>query len=98
MILVSLLKSLAHNKKKFEDEDLTVIFLNSLPKFYTDVRNAIKYSRDKLTQVIVINALRYRELQVKKESKPNFGEKSMFVRGRIEKRENNIQNRKSKGK
>lgn len=41
-------KSLIHSDKKFDDEDLAVILLISLPNSYNDVRNAIKYSGDKL--------------------------------------------------
>lgn len=77
-----------------------MILLNSLPDSYKDIKNAIKYSRDALTQSIVTNARRSRELEVNKESKLNLGEESLFVRGRPEKRENNSQNKifKSKSK
>ncbi|XP_022872515.1 uncharacterized protein LOC111391515 [Olea europaea var. sylvestris] len=84
---IIIVKSFVHNEKKFDDEDLALILLNSLPDLNKDVRNAIKYSRDKLTQTIVIDALRSRELEVKNESKSNPRDESMFVRGRTEKRE-----------
>ncbi|CAI9753576.1 unnamed protein product [Fraxinus pennsylvanica] len=64
-----LVKSLAHNGKKFDDEDFAVIFLNSLPDSFKDIKNAIKYSRDALTQTIVTNALRLRELEIRKNLK-----------------------------
>ncbi|XP_022873536.1 G-type lectin S-receptor-like serine/threonine-protein kinase SD1-1 [Olea europaea var. sylvestris] len=39
-------KSLAHNNKNFDDEDLAVILLNALLESHKDIRNTIKYSRD----------------------------------------------------
>lgn len=59
-------KSFAHNDKKFDEEDLVVIFLYSWLETYKDVGDAIKYSRNALTQTIVTNALRSVELEVKK--------------------------------
>ncbi|XP_022880411.1 uncharacterized protein LOC111397640 [Olea europaea var. sylvestris] len=75
-----IVKSLAQNNKKFEDEDLAVIILNSLLESYKDVKNVIKYARDTLTQVIVIDALRSRELDVSRENRTNSREGSLFVR------------------
>ncbi|KAL2517494.1 CCHC-type domain-containing protein [Abeliophyllum distichum] len=60
-----IVKSLAHNDKKFDDEDPVIIFLNSLSDSYRDVRNAIKYARDVLTQAILIDALRLKDLKFK---------------------------------
>ncbi|KAL2486099.1 Copia-like retroelement pol polyprotein [Abeliophyllum distichum] len=73
-----IVKSLAHNNKKYDDEDLAVILLNSLLDSYRDVRNAIKYARDVLTQSIVIDALRSNDLEVKKESRRNAREERHF--------------------
>lgn len=66
-----LIKSVAHNDKKFNDKDLVVILLNSLPESHRDIRNTIKYSRDVLTQTILTNALRTRELEVKNKIESN---------------------------
>lgn len=85
-----IVKNLAHSEKKLEDEDLVVILLNSLLESYKDVRNVIKYSRVKLIQAIVIDALRSRELKVKKESKSYSRKESMSVRERTKKRESNF--------
>lgn len=85
-----IVKNLAHSEKKLEDEDLVVILLNSLLESYKDVRNVIKYSRVKLIQAIVIDALRFRELKVKKESKSYSRKESMSVRERTKKRESNF--------
>ncbi|KAL2498056.1 Uncharacterized protein Adt_23606 [Abeliophyllum distichum] len=76
-----IVKSLAHNNKKFADEDLAVILLNSL------------------TQAIVIDALRSKELEVRNESKSGVKEESMYVRGRSEKKDqNHSQNKKNRDK
>lgn len=67
-----------------------------MPKSYNDVWNAIKYSRDKLTQTIVADSLRFRKLEVRKEYKSNTREDNMFVREKNEKRQNNFQIKKKK--
>ncbi|CAA2959977.1 Hypothetical predicted protein [Olea europaea subsp. europaea] len=91
-----LVKSFAHNDKKFEDEDLAVIIFNSLPDSSKDIKNVIKYSKDNLTQTIVTSALRSRELEVKRKSRIRSREENMFVKERAEKKENNFNNRRSK--
>ncbi|KAL2472239.1 Retrotransposon protein [Abeliophyllum distichum] len=93
-----IVKSLDHNDNKFDDEDLAIILLNSLPDSYRDVRNANKYARDVLTKVIVIDALRSKDLELKKESRRNTREESLFIRGKNEIRENNYQGKKGRGK
>lgn len=81
-----LVKCLAYNEKKFDDEYLAVILLNATPESYRDVRNAITYARDTLTQDIVTDALRARELELKKESRGSSREESLFARWRNETR------------
>ena len=44
--------------KMFEDEDVYVILLNTLPYSFDEVRIAIKYGRDTLPTSIAINAIR----------------------------------------
>ncbi|KAL5557712.1 hypothetical protein UlMin_033923 [Ulmus minor] len=53
-----ILLDLGNSRKKFEDEDVSVILLNSLPDSFDEVRNAIKYGRDTLSTSIVLNAIR----------------------------------------
>ncbi|KAL5576923.1 hypothetical protein UlMin_018622 [Ulmus minor] len=53
-----LLLDLGNFGKKFEDEDVYVILLNSLPDSFNEVRTTIKYGRDSLTTNIVINAIK----------------------------------------
>ncbi|CAA3009530.1 Hypothetical predicted protein [Olea europaea subsp. europaea] len=93
-----IVKSLAHNDKKFDDEDLAVILLNSLPESYREMKNAIKYGRDTLTQAIVSDALKSRELELKRGNITHSREESLFVRGRLEKKEFNFHNKKGRRK
>ncbi|KAL5581222.1 hypothetical protein UlMin_013664 [Ulmus minor] len=44
-----LVLDLGNSGKKFDDEDIAVLLLNSLPESFNDVRTAIKYGRDTLT-------------------------------------------------
>ncbi|KAL2472246.1 Retrovirus-related Pol polyprotein from transposon TNT 1-94 [Abeliophyllum distichum] len=87
-------KSLSHNGKDFSNEDLTVILLNFLSDSYKEVKNAIKYAMDTLTQAIVIDALRSRDLEVRKEFKRGAREESHFVRGRTKKMDGNNYHKK----
>lgn len=48
-----LVKSLAHNDKQFDDKYLAVILLNLLPNSHENITNAIKYTKNALTQLIV---------------------------------------------
>ncbi|KAL2543123.1 gag pre-integrs domain-containing protein [Abeliophyllum distichum] len=59
-----IVKSLAHNDKKIDNENLAIILLNSLLDSYRVVRNAIKYARDVLTQAIVIDPLSSKDLEI----------------------------------
>ena len=93
-----IVKSLAHNDKTFDDEDLAVILLNSLPESYREIKNAIKYGRDTLAQAIVSDALKSRELELKRDNRIHSREESLFVRERSEKKEFNFHNKKGRGK
>ncbi|KAL5564372.1 hypothetical protein UlMin_027536 [Ulmus minor] len=53
-----LILDLGNFGKKFKDEDVSVILLNSLPESFNEVRSVIKYGRDSLTTSIVINAIK----------------------------------------
>lgn len=66
------------------DENNAIILLNSLPESYSEVKTAIKYGRDSLTLDIVLNALRSRELQIKKAT--SMDGKAHMTRGRPEKK------------
>ncbi|KAA0060177.1 Retrovirus-related Pol polyprotein from transposon TNT 1-94 [Cucumis melo var. makuwa] len=55
--------------EKMSDENQVVILLNSLPETYREVKATIKYGRDSLTMSIVLDALKTRNLEIKKERK-----------------------------
>ncbi|KAL4031342.1 hypothetical protein IC575_009619 [Cucumis melo] len=65
------------------DENQAVILLNSLPETYREVKGAIKYGRDSLTMSIVLDALKTRNLEIKKERKDG---ELLMARGRSEKK------------
>ena len=68
--------------KKFDDEDVAVILLNSLPESFDDVKTAIKYGRDILTSSIVINAIKSRDFEnrIKKDKLGSTNGEGLFVR------------------
>ena len=49
------------------DENQWVILLNSLPETYQEVKTTIKYGWDSLTIDILLDALKARHLEIKKE-------------------------------
>ncbi|KAA0060051.1 retrotransposon ty1-copia subclass [Cucumis melo var. makuwa] len=51
------------------DENLAVILLNSLLDIYREVKASIKYGRDSLIMNIVLDALKSKDLEIKKERK-----------------------------
>ncbi|TYK21344.1 retrotransposon protein, putative, Ty1-copia subclass [Cucumis melo var. makuwa] len=69
--------------EKMSDENQAVILLNSLPETYREVKVAIKYGRDSLTMSIVLDALKTRNLEMKKEHKAG---ELLMARGRSEKK------------
>ncbi|KAL0537750.1 hypothetical protein IC582_026735 [Cucumis melo] len=69
--------------EKMSDENQAVILLNSLPETYREVKAAIKYGRDSLTMSIVLDALKTRNLEIKKERKDG---ELLMARGRSEKK------------
>ncbi|KAA0032415.1 copia-like retroelement pol polyprotein [Cucumis melo var. makuwa] len=62
--------------EKMSDENQAVILLNSLPETYREVKAAIKYGRDSLTMSIVLDALKTRNLEMKKEHKAGHFKKN----------------------
>ena len=69
--------------EKMSDENQTAILLNSLPKIYREVKVAIKYGRDSLIMNIILDALKVRNLEIKKERKDG---ELLMARGRSVKR------------
>ncbi|KAA0065973.1 Retrovirus-related Pol polyprotein from transposon TNT 1-94 [Cucumis melo var. makuwa] len=64
-------------------ENQVVILLNSLPKTYREVKATIKYGQDSLTMDIVLDALKARHLEIKKE---RMDEELVMARGRLDKK------------
>ncbi|KAA0037675.1 Retrovirus-related Pol polyprotein from transposon TNT 1-94 [Cucumis melo var. makuwa] len=69
--------------EKMSDENQAIILLNSLPETYREVKAAIKYGRDSLTMSIVLDALKTRNLKIKKERKDG---ELLMARGRSDKK------------
>ena len=71
---------------KIDDEDQAIFLLNSLPKPYEQLRDTLKYGRNKLSLDEVISAAYSKEHDLKQHQKPTKNE-GLNVRGRSEKRE-----------
>ena len=65
------------------DENLAVILLNSLLDIYREVKASIKYGRDSLIMNIVLDALKSKDLEIKKERKDK---ELLLAKGRSEKK------------
>lgn len=55
----------SNSKATFSNENNIVIFLNSSPKVFRDVKNAIIYGRTELTVDAVINSLESKDPELK---------------------------------
>lgn len=52
--------------EQISDENKAIILFNSLPESFNEVKTGIKYGRDSLSMDTVLNALRSREVEMKK--------------------------------
>ena len=66
---------------KVEDEDKTIILLNSLPKSLKYFKETLKYGRDAITFDDIQNSLNAKVLDMKSSNKTNRGE-SLTTKGR----------------
>ncbi|KAK1604823.1 hypothetical protein QYE76_028496 [Lolium multiflorum] len=85
---------------KYEDEDLGLLLLCSLPNSFSNFRDTILLSRDKLTLAEVYDALQQKEKMksmVQAESSSSKAE-ALEVRGRPEQRDNYYHNNRDKSK
>ena len=85
---------------KYDDEDLGLLMLVSLPSSFSNFRDTILLSRDELTLAEVYDALMQREkmkTMVQAESSSSKAE-ALQVRGRSEERDNNYSNNRGKSK
>ncbi|KAI5668821.1 hypothetical protein M9H77_18674 [Catharanthus roseus] len=90
---VDVIQNLPEN---ISNENIAIILLNAFPESSNDVKSAIKYGRDNLTLSDVKNALKSKDLDLRKENKTN-GE-NLFVRGTVDRREPSSHRSKSKGR
>ncbi|TYK10340.1 Retrovirus-related Pol polyprotein from transposon TNT 1-94 [Cucumis melo var. makuwa] len=81
--------------EKMSDENQAVILLNSLPEIYREVKAAIKYGRDSLNMSIMLDALKTRNLEIKKECKDG---ELLMARRRSEKKSWKGKERSSRSK
>lgn len=75
------------------DDDQAVILLNSLPKSFKQVKAAIKYGRDKMSLDRILDALRLKDLELKKEKKES---EAFFVK-ESQRQHNKGKNSQNKG-
>ena len=85
---------------KYDDEDLALLLLCSLPSSFTNLRDTKLLSRDDLTLAEVCEALQTREkmkCMVQTDASPSKGD-ALQVRGRPEQRDNNYNNNNNRDK
>nr|GEY75957.1 retrovirus-related Pol polyprotein from transposon TNT 1-94 [Tanacetum cinerariifolium] len=77
---------LANIKVKFEDEDLALLLLTSLPVSYKHFVDTLIYGREALTLKDVMATLNSKEIKEKSKAKGDNGE-GLYVRGRTDHRD-----------
>nr|GEZ77618.1 retrovirus-related Pol polyprotein from transposon TNT 1-94 [Tanacetum cinerariifolium] len=84
---------LANIEVKFEDEDLALLLLTSLPASYEHFVDTLLYGREALTLEDVMATLNSNEIKERSKAKGDDGE-GLYVRGRTNRRDS----RQSRGK
>ncbi|GJY85463.1 retrovirus-related pol polyprotein from transposon TNT 1-94 [Tanacetum coccineum] len=77
---------LANIEVKFEDEDLALLLLTSLPASYEHFVDTLLYGREALTLKDVIATLNSKEIKERSKAKGDDGE-GLYVRGRTDRRD-----------
>ncbi|GKB89902.1 retrovirus-related pol polyprotein from transposon TNT 1-94 [Tanacetum coccineum] len=77
---------LANIEVKFEDEDLALLLLTSLPASYEHFVNTLLYGREDLTLEDVMATLNSKEIKERSKAKGDDGE-GLYVRGRTDRRD-----------
>nr|GEY36172.1 zinc finger, CCHC-type [Tanacetum cinerariifolium] len=88
---------LANIKVKFEDEDLALLLLTSLPKSYEHFVDTLLYGREALTLEDVMATLNLKEIKERSKAKGDDG-KGLYVRGRTHHRDSSQSRGKSRSK
>lgn len=81
-----------------EEEDKGILLLNSIPKSYKSVKDAIIFGRTTVTYDEVITKLKTKELQRTQENQGSFNGEGLNVRGRSEKKDQNQNRGKTRSK
>ncbi|GJY41356.1 retrotransposon protein, putative, ty1-copia subclass [Tanacetum coccineum] len=77
---------LANIEVKFEDEDLALLLLTSLPASYEPFVDTLLYGREALTLEDVMTTLNLKEIKERSKAKGDDGE-GLYVRGRTDRRD-----------
>nr|GEX07623.1 retrotransposon protein, putative, Ty1-copia subclass [Tanacetum cinerariifolium] len=88
---------LANIEVKFEDEDLAILLLTSLPASYEHFVDTFLYGREALTLKDVMATLNSKEIKERSKAKGGDGE-GLYVRGRTDRRDSRQSNGKSRSK
>nr|GEU94014.1 retrovirus-related Pol polyprotein from transposon TNT 1-94 [Tanacetum cinerariifolium] len=88
---------LANIEVKFEDEDLALLLLTSLPASYEHFVDILLYGREALTLKDVMVTLNTKEIKERSNAKEDDGE-GLYVRGRTDRKDSRQSRRKSRSK
>ncbi|GKD43945.1 retrovirus-related pol polyprotein from transposon TNT 1-94 [Tanacetum coccineum] len=88
---------LANMEVKFEDEDLALLLLTSLPASYEHFVDTLLYGREALTLEDVMTTLNSKEIKERSKSKGDDGE-GLYVKGRTDHRDSRQSRGKSRSK
>ncbi|GJZ12744.1 putative reverse transcriptase domain-containing protein [Tanacetum coccineum] len=88
---------LANIEVKFEDEDLALLLLTSLPASYEHFVDTLLYGREALTWEDVMAILNSKEIKERSKAKGDDGE-GLYVRGRTDRRDSRQSRGKSRSK
>ncbi|GJY91424.1 retrotransposon protein, putative, ty1-copia subclass [Tanacetum coccineum] len=88
---------LANIEVKFEDEDLALLLLTSLPASYEHFVDTLLYEREALTLEDVMATLNSKEIKERSKAKGDDGE-GLYVRGRTDRRDSRQSRGKSRSK
>ncbi|GJW88132.1 retrovirus-related pol polyprotein from transposon TNT 1-94 [Tanacetum coccineum] len=88
---------LANIEVKFEDEDLALLLLTSLPASYEHFVDTLLYGREALTLEDVMATLNSKEIKERSKAKGDDGE-GLYVRGRTDRRDSHQSRGKSRSK
>ncbi|GJZ47818.1 retrovirus-related pol polyprotein from transposon TNT 1-94 [Tanacetum coccineum] len=88
---------LANIEVKFEDEDLALLLLTSLPASYEHFVDTVLYGRETLTLEDVMATLNSKEIKERSKAKGDDGE-GLCVRGRTDRKDSRQSRRKSRSK